>query len=283
VRRHHLAEVDHARPLQAAVGAIEAVQAALFALVFGCPFLFLSKEKQKKSSSGNLRDIIISLKTLWTVSLICVMGSLVSIGLLSSTGFFLAVDRFRGIKFLMIAPVIFILFIYFYSSVEKNRFPALFKKTIDLLKIPVQLWQIFLILAITAAGIFYISRTGNVPVLAVSDWERDLRSFLDTLLVVRPRFKDFLIGAPALFLAAYLWKKGNEKYLWILLALSALGQANMVDTFAHIHTPLKVTFLRIFNGLWIGSFVGVIMAGLYNLSIFFRGRLCRYFKIGETE
>jgi len=254
----------------------------LFALIFGCPFLFLSIEKQKKSSSGNLRNIIFSLKTLWIVSLICVMGSLVSIGLLSSTGFFLAVDRFRGIKFLMIAPVIFILFIYFYSSVEKNRFHTLFKKTIDLLKIPVQLWQIFLILAITAAGIFYISRTGNVPVLAVSDWERDLRAFLDTLLVVRPRFKDFLIGAPALFLAAYLWKKGNEKFLWILLALAALGQANMVDTFAHIHTPLKVTFLRIFNGLWIGSFVGVIMAGLYNLLVFSRSRLCRYFKTGET-
>ena len=243
-----------------------AITFPLFAMVFGFSSVFVpGANKDSNENTGTFKAIVFSLKTVWLVSLICTVGAIVSIGFLNSTPFFLAIDRFRGIKFLMTGPVFLVLLLYFYSISEEDKFNRFFKKFISFLKIPMELWQFILILILMAGGVFYITRTGNVPALTVSDFERDLRVFLDTVLVVRPRFKDFIIGIPSLFLGAYLWAVGKRKYIYLFLMLAALGQANMVDTFAHLHTPLKISLLRIFNGLWIGTLFGLFAIGIYNV------------------
>ena len=100
----------------------------------------------------------------------------------------------------------------------------------------------------------YVMRTGNEG-MTVSGAELQFRSLLDQLLGVRPRTKEFLLGHPALLLLLLYGYKDN-RFLPLLL-LAAIGQASLVNTFAHIHTPLWVSMLRAFNGLWLGILLGL--------------------------
>jgi hypothetical protein len=45
--------------------------------------------------------------------------------------------------------------------------------------------------------------------------------------------------------------------------LAAMGQISLVNTFCHLHTPLSVSFLRLFHGLWIGALVGIAVIAVW--------------------
>ncbi len=231
----------------------------LFAIIFGFPGLFSGTKFSGKN------HMFFALKTVWIVSFLTIIGSIITMSMVSSTKFFLTVERFKGVKFIMTVPIFLIIIFYIYALTGGNKLQNFFKKIRAFLEKPVYLWQICAIVIIALGGVFYLLRTGNTTVVPVSDFERNIRSLLDALLIVRPRFKDFLIGEPALFLTAYLWSKGHYRYLWIFLALACLGQADIVDTFAHLHTPLLVSLLRVFHGLWIGSLTGFLGSLLYNI------------------
>ncbi len=235
----------------------------LFAIIFGFPGLFSTVKTAGKN------HVLFALKTVWIVTFITITGSIITMSMVSNTKFFLTVERFKGVKFIMTVPILLIIIFYIYSLIEGNKWQNFFKKIGTFLEKPVYLWHICVVFIVVLGGAFYLLRTGNTTVIPVSDFERYVRSLLDTLLIVRPRFKDFLIGEPALFLTAYLWSKGRYSYLWIFLALACLGQANIMDTFAHLHTPLLVSLLRVFHGLWIGSITGFFVILLYNIC--FRG------------
>ena len=91
----------------------------------------------------------------------------------------------------------------------------------------------------------------------MSGIELKFRSLLDKVMVVRPRTKEFLFGHPALILgAAFLFARRRSIGL-PLVALGVLGQASLLNTFCHIHTPLALTLLRAFNGLVLGIIIGL--------------------------
>lgn len=35
-----------------------------------------------------------------------------------------------------------------------------------------------------------------------------------------------------------------------------IGQLSLINTFCHAHTPLSVSLLRVYHGLWIGALLG---------------------------
>jgi len=49
------------------------------------------------------------------------------------------------------------------------------------------------------------------------------------------------------------------------LLLGVIGQISLVNTYAHLHTPLLISLVRSFHGLWLGLFLGV--AAILALSI----------------
>jgi hypothetical protein len=96
-----------------------------------------------------------------------------------------------------------------------------------------------------AGVVLMLMRSGNDS-LEVSSWERLFRSFLDNVLGVRPRTKEFLFAYPLMLLLLYYGC--NNEFLF-LVPMAAVGQVSLVNTFCHLHTPVAVSLLRTANGL----------------------------------
>ena len=89
------------------------------------------------------------------------------------------------------------------------------------------------------------------------------RQFLTDYMGVRPRNKEFLIGYPATIL--YLMYGAKRPSLWVLTIPLVIGQISLVNTYAHIHTPLLVSLHRSINGLILGvvfAFLAVVAVQL---------------------
>ena len=98
-------------------------------------------------------------------------------------------------------------------------------------------------------------RTGNDSVAAVSGLELKFRQLLTNIMGVRPRTKEFLIGYPMMLILLYF---GYSVKMYPVLLMGLIGQISLINTYAHIHTPLAVSLLRSVNGLWLGTLLGVI-------------------------
>ncbi|MCS7235613.1 MAG: DUF5693 family protein, partial [Armatimonadota bacterium] len=123
---------------------------------------------------------------------------------------------------------------------------------------PVTLGSALAVVAVAAAGLLLLVRTGNtgLPMAAVEERVRDA---LERALVARPRTKEYLLGHPSLVLALACGAVGLRRYALPLLVVGAVGQAGLVNSFSHLHTPLLYTVWRTFNGLVLGSVVGALL------------------------
>ena len=112
-----------------------------------------------------------------------------------------------------------------------------------------------------AVGLMLI-RTGNEAPGAVPDWELRLRALLESIMQVRPRTKEFLIGHPALVVGAWLLLTGRTRFLPLAMFLATIGQASMVNTFCHLHSPLLVSLQRTGWGILLGVGLGLLVLGV---------------------
>jgi hypothetical protein len=101
-------------------------------------------------------------------------------------------------------------------------------------------------------------RSGNNS-SAILPFEPQLRQLLENILSIRPRTKEFLIGQP-LLLAGLHFKK---RYL---ILFGTIGQVSIINTFMHAHSPLTVSLVRVFNGLWLGFLLGFILISIIELA-----------------
>lgn len=120
---------------------------------------------------------------------------------------------------------------------------------------------IFGVSTVVALVAVYLMRSGNLPVLPVSDNERGLRDVLEVFLGVRPRFKEFAIGHPLLIagLNRFRRQRGGGFLLdgRALVAAGLIGQISIVNTFVHVQAPYEAALLRTFHGWWIGILVSI--------------------------
>lgn len=83
-----------------------------------------------------------------------------------------------------------------------------------------------------------------------------MRNFLNDVMGVRPRSKEFLIGYPFTLLLFWL---GASRRNWILTIPAIIGQVSLVNTYAHIHTALLISLHRSLNGLVLGLAMGLLL------------------------
>lgn len=171
------------------------------------------------------------------------------IALLNSIVYSLVLNQFRGVSLLHIVPIFLAaVYIFFYRGVSIRE------EVSKLLRTPITVLWIIVLAVIGVAGMYYLSRTGNAG--NVSSVELAFRNFLENAFGVRPRNKEFLLAHPLFIAGTFLaLKYRNAIYL---LIIAAIGQASMVDTFAHIHSPAALSLSRGLLGLGLGLLLGII-------------------------
>ncbi len=201
-------------------------------------------------------------RNLWQSSLrlieICLVsfgGALTIIGCISRTNFALTINVFMGVKIAMVMPIVIVLgwFIYRKHKLDLKYYNGMLNKTIT--------YKALVVIAVLGAvALVYVSRTGNTG--TASNFERSFRQLLDNILGVRPRTKEFLFAYPILLALIYFGYK--EKYL-IILALGTIGPVSLVNTYAHIHTPVMISLIRSAYGIVFGIILGIVLIGIIKL------------------
>ena len=189
------------------------------------------------------------------------LGGIFIVGLLSQAAFMLQIDQFTGVKLLLFVPPLAALAFYEFSGAfgQAQRLPAVARAA-------VKAWHVGALVVLSAGAALLLVRSGNQPDIGVSTFESHLRGALTHVLGARPRFKEFLIGFPALMLIPALTPAHRRAAAWLLLLCAGVGIADILDTFSHVHTPLDVTLLRIVNGVIIGVLIGLFGQWLYRLA-----------------
>lgn len=149
------------------------------------------------------------------------------------------VDVFRGVKLLAFAPLAVVAFMVAGT---------------DWLNSYIKFWHMLVGVVVVSMMFFYIGRTGNGGI--VIPFEMELRQGLESLLGVRPRTTEFLIGYPLFIFGIYLVVKGREwgRYFYVF---GAIVLSSLVSTFTHLHTPILVSVERSVWGLVLGALISV--------------------------
>jgi hypothetical protein len=192
-------------------------------------------------------------------SLFSILTGVVIHALGATPAFVLGLEPLHGLKLqlcgalILSAPFLF----------SKKDVAAVLKRGIHSLEIAPWVALGVIVLAL------YWMRSGNHPLLPVTDAERRVRDALETFFVARPRFKEFLFGHPLFFVGLWLthrpvlgrWWGDGRVFLW----LGLVGQISILNTFTHFHAPFFYCALRTAHGLWLGLALAIVGTRLVKL------------------
>lgn len=218
----------------------------------------------KQKAAGEEKKFKQAVIMLLKIAGISLVGAMIMTGLLGDKSFMLKINGFSGVKLAHLLPLVAVPAYLLYDG-EGAR--EIFVKLKKLLENPVLLGQVVGGALLLAALAVYLLRTGNDSGVLVTSWEMKMRSLLDQVLGVRPRTKEFLLGHPAMLLLLYYGYDRKDLKKNALLLLGTIGQVSLVNTYAHIHTPLVVSVIRSFHGLWLGVLLGVCAIVVINLCL----------------
>ena len=204
-------------------------------------------------------NILAGLRTVGVATAFALAGALVVVGLVSTPLLMEEIDRFAGIKAVIVLPPLLAFLLYVYTRRFGNEPPDPRGSVLA----PVRVYQLAMFAILAGAAFVYISRSGNQSEVSPSAFEIALRSNLTQVLGIRPRFKEFAIGFPLLMLLPALSLEHKRAVGWLFAICAAIGTSDIIDTFSHLHTPLVVSLVRVGNGAAIGIFLGIALIALY--------------------
>lgn len=261
-----------------AMGGVYAGRLSLLArqgMAFGAAVIFpvLSMARMMKiwaenSSRGTIWDVAArtTLHLLETLVLSLIGASIVG-GVLSDTRFLLEMDIYRGVKATFMLPVMLVFLLFckthgLWKEGESWRKP--------LARLEAFLDRPFNLKTLAILGVFafvawvFIGRSGHTAGVPVPAIELKLRYFLEQAMWARPREKEFMIGHPAFYIAAWAaWKRLPVWFCGLTVTAAAIGQGSAVQTFAHMRSPILMSYVRAAGGYALG-----VLAGLVALFIF---------------
>jgi hypothetical protein len=204
-------------------------------------------------------SLLAGLRTLAVATAFALAGALVVVGLVSVPLLMEEIDRFAGVKAVIVVPPLLAFALYVYTRRFGNEPPSVAGSALA----PVRIYQLAILTLLAAAAFVYISRSGNQSDVSPSAFELALRSNLTALLGVRPRFKEFAIGFPMMMLLPALRLEHKRLVGWLFAIGIAIGTSDVVDTFSHLHTPLLASLTRIVNGAVLGILIGALAIAVY--------------------
>jgi len=237
--------------------------AAILAAIVFSSLIFITQVANRLPYRGKSIPLFV-FYTLARVFVLSILGGVVIAGFNSTLVFTSGAALFRGVTLTNILPFIPIAWVLYLNQkgiiFERDAMPALLS-LVKHLQNPVKWLQMLLLTAAGAIVFVYITRMGNQAAVPLFPFEEAMRRFLDDVLLVRPRTKEFLIAYPALILGLVILAKNAKNLLgYVLIFVGALAPVSIINTFMHFTNPtlLSSAALRSFNGLWLGAVIAVL-------------------------
>ena len=217
-----------------------------------------------------LKNNLSTLQLVWTSAFALLITGVMSMtgaaylsGALSDVSYFLELEIFRGIKLTFILPLILVAvaFLQRFNVVDEVRHNVPATQQIkELLDKSVSVKALLALLIILGAFVVLIARSGHTSGMPVSGLEIKIRALLEQIFYARPRSKEIFFGHPAFMLAFAAFLKKFPKMICFALVMAAtIGQGSMVETFAHMRTPIFMSFMRGIDGLIPGAIIGAVL------------------------
>lgn len=193
-------------------------------------------------------------------------GALLIVGLLADRSYMVKLNTFMGIKAAHVLPMLAVMFFMiaglpmFEKPLTQVRDEA-YCNIRRAVSNPMFVWHALAVVVVMVVVGLAVLRTGNDPGMGVSPLELKFRSILDRVLVARPRTKEFMIGHPLMIVGIALLLSRRRNWGLPLIGLGVLGQASLLNTFCHIHTPLDISALHAVWGLVFGIIVAFVIWG----------------------
>ena len=221
------------------------------------------RQRVPQQGAGLLRMIGTGVAALFVCGMISYVGAAYLSASLADTEYLLEVNIFRGIKLTFILPIVLVAigflqrFDVFDGKMDDTEgFLEQFKRILD---VPVKVKTLLGLFLVLVAAVVLVARSGHTMGMPVSATELKFRAFLEQAMYARPRTKEFMIGHPAFLLAAMaLFPKLPTMVLFVLVMVATIGQGSMVETFAHMRSPILMSTARGLGGLVLGAGVGAI-------------------------
>lgn len=195
-------------------------------------------------------------------------GAAMISALLGDIRFFLEIDIYRGVKLTFIMPVLLMLLWYVkrFNIFGGKTGGGLIADIRYLLSTHIKLEHLFILGVLAFVAYIFVGRSGHTSGVPVWGIELKMRALLEQLMYARPRTKEFMIGHPAFFVAAYAaYYKAPRLWQMILVAGAVIGQGSLVQTFAHMRTPVIMSYIRALDGYWLGAVIGIAAVVVLNL------------------
>ena len=191
-------------------------------------------------------------------------------GTLADVEYFLEFSIYRGIKLTFVLPIVLVAIAFltrydiFDGSMDEGQ--GVLAQMRQILDMPVKLRSLLIFVLVALAGVVFVARSGHTSGMPVSGLEIRFRTLLEQAFYARPRSKELMIGHPAFMLAALAWcRKWPTMLLFALVLVATIGQGSMVETFAHMRTPVYMSFVRGIGGLVLGCGIGALLMVLVHL------------------
>ncbi len=221
------------------------------------------RSRQAEGNSSLIKIFIAGAIALFASGVVSYVGASYLSGSLADTEYLLEVNIFRGVKLTFVLPLVLVAIAFLQrfdvfdgKMDDTDGVIAQAKKILDM---PVKIKTLFIMLLVLAAGVVFVARSGHTMGMPVSGAELQFRAFLEKARYARPRSKELMIGHPAFMLAAMAWfRKWPTMVLFALVIVATIGMGSMVETFAHMRSPVFMSFARGIGGIVLGCGVGAI-------------------------
>jgi hypothetical protein len=238
------------------------------AAAIGFPLLgltFAYRALDRLAGQRPARALLQGIATLIVTTGITLLGGLLIAGMMSDTRYLVKVHQFVGVKATLALPLLIFAVVVMSDAVAlagesladyRARTRARLQAVLNQ---PLYLWGAVAALVGLVVLALALARSGNDSGVGVSNSELQFRSTLERFLVARPRTKEFLFGHPLFLFAMAAASQGKRPLALALLLGAAIGQADVLNTYCHAHTPVLLSLLRTANGLWLGIVIGAAL------------------------
>lgn len=205
-----------------------------------------------------------SIKYFIVAFLISYTGAMLLSGILTDNRFLLEMDIYRGIKLTFVLPIILVSIAFFqrFNLFDPNvlTHTTFVEQTKRILNIQITVKMLIGVMLAAVAAIVFVGRSGHTAGIPVPGIELKLRYLLEQIFYARPRSKEIFIGHPAFVLMMVAWfRKWPGLAFYILTVFATIGQGSMVETFAHMRTPILMSFMRGLDGAIFGFLIGLAL------------------------